>query len=122
MYKINRNLSTTQKDNHLQNFHFWYIIIHVTLDLSWNRFRWTRDPKNPEKDQRLHPHSHQVTDVSYRTWLQPLEIAGVDDEKNEITISVDETKVGVSGIQHIENRSYRAMECIKWVFPSPDPP
>lgn len=45
-----------------------------------------------------------VTDVSYRTWLQPLEIAGVDDEKNEITISVDETKVGVSGIQHIENR------------------
>ncbi len=45
-----------------------------------------------------------VTDVSYRTWLQPLKIAEVDNVKNEIIISVDEAKVGFNSIQHIENR------------------
>lgn len=45
-----------------------------------------------------------VTDVSYRTWLLPLKISEIDEVKQEIVISVDDTIVGPNNIQHIETR------------------
>lgn len=45
-----------------------------------------------------------VTDVSYRTWLLPLKISEIDEIKQEIVISVDDTIVGPNNIQHIETR------------------
>lgn len=43
-----------------------------------------------------------ITDVSYRTWLQPLRVHSVTDKA--ITIAVDDAKVGPAGVNFIEKK------------------
>ena len=46
----------------------------------------------------------EIASVGFRTWLQPLEIASVDEDNNKITLCVDENQVGPTGKDHIQRR------------------
>ena len=45
---------------------------------------------------------HSISDVVFRTWLQPLEIYSV--ENNVITLSIDETKVGAASKPYLTTK------------------
>ena len=41
---------------------------------------------------------HELTDISFKTWLAPLEIFNVDDKKHIVTILVPSEQMGVDYI------------------------
>lgn len=47
---------------------------------------------------------YAVSDVSYKTWIMPLKIAKVNDEKAELVFSVDDSKIGTNSIPFIKNK------------------
>jgi len=42
---------------------------------------------------------HELTDISYRTWLKPLEVYSVNDEDHLVTILVPSEQMGISYIE-----------------------
>ena len=42
---------------------------------------------------------HELTDISYKTWLKPLEVYSVDETDHMVTILVPSEQMGVSYIE-----------------------